>query len=237
MNEQRRRNEMVVGALHMVAYRAHEIHKTLPVNVDKQDLEQSGVLGLIDASERFDESRGIPFTQFAKLRVHGAMIDWLRTQDPVSRDTRKLQKKLERSRAALRAELMREPLDSEVAQHAGINISKYEDLALVIVSAPLQFTELQGGKIVEPADDAPQVDAAEKAQLGAILAEEIAKLPPRWQRAVHLRFNLDMTMLNIGKKMGVNESRISQILRLSMDRLRAQLAERGITSAKALSIQ
>src|SRR5437016_2977025 len=115
----------VVAGLAFVESLARRMASTMPHSIDLGDLVQDGVLGLIDAAHRFDESRGIKFETFAERRVRGAMIDALR-RDAWPRGVRRVRRELEAAREALRRELGAEPTLADLAKRVGTDETQLE---------------------------------------------------------------------------------------------------------------
>ena len=111
-----------------VRYIARRIHHRLPRDVPFDDLVHAGVLGLIDAADKFDSGKQVQFRTYAKLRIRGAILDSLREMDWGPRSLRKRARKLEAATAELAATLGRAPLENEVAQRLGIELVELQRL-------------------------------------------------------------------------------------------------------------
>src|SRR6186997_1649138 len=118
-------NPRVIASIPFVEQLARRVAATMPHSIDIGDLVQDGVIGLIDASHRFDESRGIKFETFAERRVRGAMIDALR-KDAWPRGVRRVRRELEAAREELRRELGAEPTIADLAKRVGVEVSRLE---------------------------------------------------------------------------------------------------------------
>ena len=117
---------------------AVNIHSKLPVHVELCDLVQEGMRGLIDAARRYDPSRGVPFTMYAKYRVRGAILDGLRRFDPASRAFRTTSKKLDAAAHELADELGRTPTESEVAARAAVDLTRESRIPKELLSLAFQ---------------------------------------------------------------------------------------------------
>src|SRR3954452_17859273 len=124
-------NRRIVAGLPFVEALARRMAATMPNSIDIGDLVQDGMIGLIDAAHRFDESRGIKFETFAERRVRGAMIDALR-RDAWPRGVRRVRRELEAAREALRRELGAEPTMADLAKRVGIDVGRLERTILRI---------------------------------------------------------------------------------------------------------
>jgi len=223
-------NPRVVAGLPFVEQLARRVAATMPHSIDLGDLVQDGVLGLIDAAQRFDEARGIKFETFAERRIRGAMIDALR-KDAWPRGVRRQRRELEAAREALRRELGCEPSLADLAKKMG---SDEKRLGRTIVrikaiesTSPMAKNENLDGSTLPAAlipSEPEQPDAAyERNQTEKRVRAAIASLPPREQKVISLYYYGDVTMKEIGASIGVNESRVSQLHARAIRRLREVL--------------
>ena len=223
-------NPRVEASLPFVEALARRVAATMPHSIDLGDLVQDGVLGLIDAARRFEESRGIKFETFAERRVRGAMIDALR-KDAWPRGVRRVRRELEAARERLRVTLGHEPSLADLAAAVG---SDEERLGKVIVrintieqTSPLSCAdnvdESQLPAVLVPVE-AERPDAAfERKEVEDRVRAAIGTLPPRERRVVALYYYGEVTMKEIGAELGVNESRVSQLHARALRRLREAL--------------
>jgi RNA polymerase sigma factor for flagellar operon FliA len=220
----------VVAALPFVEQLARRVAATMPHSIDIGDLVQDGVIGLIDAAHRFDESRGIKFETFAERRIRGAMIDALR-KDAWPRGVRRQRRELEAAREELRRELGCEPSLADLAAKVG---SDEKRLGRTIVrinaiesTSPLANNDKLDESAVPTAlipSEPEQPDAAyEREQTKERVRSAIASLPPREQKVIGLYYYGEATMKQIGAEIGVNESRVSQLHARAIRRLRDAL--------------
>jgi len=227
-------NRRIVASLPFVEALARRMAASMPNSVDVGDLVQDGVLGLIDASHRFDEGRGIKFETFAERRVRGAMIDALR-RDAWPRGVRRQRRELDAAREALRRELGHEPSLADLAARVG---SDEKRLSRTIVrihtiesTSPLatgeRFDESSLPAALVPSEpDAPDT-AYEKAETRERVRAAILSLPSREQKVIGLYYYGEVTMKEIGAEIGVNESRVSQLHARAIRRMREALGEMG----------
>ena len=223
-------NPRVVAGIPFVEQLARRVAATMPHSIDIGDLVQDGVIGLIDAAQRFDEGRGIKFETFAERRVRGAMIDALR-KDAWPRGVRRQRREIEAAREALRREHGCEPSLADLAAKIG---SDEKRLGRTIVrihtiesTSPLASSDNHDESTL-PASLIPsepeQPDMAyEKAQTKHRVRAAIASLPPREQKVIGLYYYGEATMKQIGSEIGVNESRVSQLHARAIRRLRDAL--------------
>jgi RNA polymerase sigma factor for flagellar operon FliA len=223
-------NPRVEAGLPFVEALARRVAATMPHSIDLGDLVQDGVLGLIDAAKRFEESRGIKFETFAERRVRGAMIDALR-RDAWPRGVRRVRRELEAAREKLRLSLGHEPSLADLAAAVG---SDEERLGKVIVrintieqTSPLSCAdnvdESQLPAVLVPVESERPDAAFERKEVEDRVRGAIQALPPRERRVVALYYYGEVTMKEIGLELGVNESRVSQLHARALRRLREAL--------------
>jgi RNA polymerase sigma factor for flagellar operon FliA len=123
------RDQLVLAHVGLVRALAHRLRRRLPAQVEIAELVSVGVLGLIDAATRYEPSLGVPFDAFARQRVHGAMLDALRSLDTVPRSVRRLQRQAEDTIASLRRTLGREPEAAEIAAELGVSVGTVKSTA------------------------------------------------------------------------------------------------------------
>ena len=227
-------NRRIVASLPFVEALARRMAASMPNSVDVGDLVQDGVLGLIDASRRFDEGRGIKFETFAERRVRGAMIDALR-RDAWPRGVRRQRRELDAAREALRRELGHEPSLADLAARVG---SDEKRLSRTIVrihtiesTSPLatgeHFDESSLPAALVPSEPDSPDTAYEKAETRERVRAAILSLPSREQKVIGLYYDGEVTMREIGAEIGVNESRVSQLPARAIRRMREALGEMG----------
>lgn len=224
----------VVAGLPFVEALARRMAASMPHSIDIGDLVQDGVIGLIDAANRFDEGRGIKFETFAERRVRGAMIDALR-KDAWPRGVRRQRRELDAAREALRRELGHEPSMAELAARVGSDEKRLSRTIVRIntieATSPLASAEHVDESnlptvLVPSEPDAPDT-AYEKAETRGRVRAAIAALPPREQKVIGLYYYAESTMKEIGSEIGVNESRVSQLHARAIKRLRESLGQMG----------
>jgi RNA polymerase sigma factor FliA len=235
-----RRNAVVLENLRLVKSIASRVHVTVPGTVEMDDLIHAGMVGLIDAATRYDPKRNVAFSTYAKHRIHGTIIDSLRKLDWASRDMRRRSKLVEAATQEVTGELQRFPTEHEIAAKLGIDVSRLRIMMLDLRNVGLMSASTRGSE--DENLPAPEFASSAKGQPDAIYGRnelhnvlEIArgKLPLRYQTVVTLYYANDMTMKDIGRILGINESRVSQIHRSSMEKLAAALGVQGITSRLA----
>jgi len=233
------RDRIVLEHLPLVKVIAIRVHENLPVHVDLDDLVHAGVLGLFDAVQKYDASKNVVFQSYAKHRIKGAILDSLRQLDWASRDMRKRQKQLESATRSLSLKLGRMPTESEVAQHVGVEVDRWRRMlsemrtvGLVSASANTEEDRDRVQEFAAGPDSQPDRMCSQR-QLQVTLARAVKTLPERYQKVVFLYYSNELTMKEIGERLGVNESRISQIHKTALRKMADVLEAEGIHSAQA----
>lgn len=232
------RDQVVLDHLPLVKAIAIRVHENLPVHVDLDDLVHAGVLGLIDAVEKFDAAKNVAFQSYAKHRIKGAILDSLRELDWASRDMRKRQKRMEAVTHHLSTRLGRTPTESEVAQEMGVDLDRWRRMAGELRNIGLVSTTVveddqdRVQEFPDTVEDQPDRVCARR-QLQSTLARAMEHLPVRYQKVVFLYYTNEMTMKEIGEILGVNESRVSQIHKTALKKMASALESEGIHSATA----
>jgi len=223
-------NPRVEAGIPFVEALARRMAATMPHSIDVSDLVQDGVIGLIDAAHRFDDSRGIKFETFAERRIRGAMIDALR-KDAWPRGVRRMRRELEAAREKLRKTLGHEPSLADLAKEIG---SDEKRLGKTIVrintiestspfSSAENVDESQLPAVMVPAEPERPDLQYERDEVKGRVRNAIATLPPREQRVIALYYYNEVTMKDIGTELGVNESRVSQLHARAIKRMRDAL--------------
>ena len=234
----------VEAGLPFVEALARRMAATMPHSIDLSDLVQDGVIGLIDAAERFDEGRGIKFETFAERRIRGAMIDALR-KDAWPRGVRRVRRELEAAREKLRVTLGHEPSLADLAQEIGAD-EKRLGKTIVRINTIESTSPLSRGDNVDesrlpavlvPAEPERPDRAYEKSEVRERVKGAVDSLPPREQRVIALYYYSEVTMKEIGAELGVNESRVSQLHARALRRLREALGADTTPAAALQSIR
>lgn len=227
------RDKLIIQYSPLVKYVAGRVGVGLPRNVEQSDLVSFGVFGLIDAIDKFDPARGYKFETYAIARIKGAILDELRSIDWVPRSVRSKARTLERAMGKLEAEHHRAPTDEEVADEMGVTGQQLQttlsQISFVGVAALDEM--LSGGErgesvtlgdTVADQGDGP-MGVYEVEEMRQILAESINRMPEREKIVLTLYYYEGLTLAEIGRVLGVTESRVCQIHTKAVLQLRSRI--------------
>jgi len=233
--DKRLRDRLILTYAPLVKYVAGRLGTGLPAHVDEGDLVSYGLLGLMNAIERFDPHRDTKFETYAISRIKGSIIDELRSMDWVPRSVRSRAREIERGIVELEHRLHRPPSDEEIAAHLGISDAEFQDsLTQISRSSVAALDELwtissSGGDTVslidtlqDPNADDPSTEMT-RTEVREALAGAIGKLPDREKTVITLYYYDELTLREIGEVLGVTESRVSQLHTKAILRLKAKL--------------
>ncbi|HEX9081306.1 MAG TPA: FliA/WhiG family RNA polymerase sigma factor, partial [Holophagaceae bacterium] len=220
----------------LVKFVAHRISSRLPSHVELDDLIHSGILGLMDAIEKFEPARNIKFKTYAELRIKGAILDGLRDLDWVPRSLRRKKKDIESAYHLLEQQMGRAATDEEVATHLGIPLEELhkslDELKGVTLGTFLEVGEDgEGESLISFVPDPDAEDphhTFQAAELKDILRIAVEVLPKKEKFVVQLYYFDELTMKEIGTLLNITESRVSQLHTKAMLRLRGKLLEQRI---------
>lgn len=218
----------------MIKYVANRIALRLPPHIEVDDLISVGAIGLMDAIEKYDPSRGAKFKTYAEFRVRGSILDELRSLDWVPRSVRQKASNLDAVSSKLQSKLGRLPEDEEIAKEMGVTLEEFfktlnetrnmpllslEDLGIARDSGDKQslLDTLEGKGDVDPQTQ------MRLTELKNLIAAAIDSLPEKERLMVSLYYYEELTMKEIGEVLGITESRISQIHSKAVYRLRTKL--------------
>jgi RNA polymerase sigma factor for flagellar operon FliA len=216
----------------LVKYIALRLISRLPDHISVEDLISAGVLGLIDAIEKYDSTQGIPFEYYAKIRIKGAMLDEIRSMDWVPRSLRQKSTNMEKACVNLEQRLGRDPTEDEIA--AELNIDMVELHKLLDEIKGISFLPENIHDVIRENRESHLLcsgseelfDAAYRKEIRAHLAEAITGLSEKEQLVLSLYYYEELTMKEIGLTMGYTESRISQIHTKAVLKLKTKLAKK-----------
>ncbi len=221
------RERLLLAHVPLVRYLAHRIGSRLAGSIDYDDLVGDGLLGLMEAVDRFDPARNVRFKTYAEQRIRGAILDGVRARDWAPRSLRRAARRLETAIAAVESRTRRAASDEEIAAELDISLEELQELyvqARGIRMGAMPGLEEEGRDPADPSGDPlGQVEAKERRQL---LSEEIDQLPERERLVLSLYYERGLTLKEIGAVLDVSESRVCQIHTRAIARLRSRVAAR-----------
>jgi RNA polymerase sigma factor FliA len=224
------RNELVLKHLSLIQTIAKRLSKRLPPSVEVEELVNIGVLGLLDAWDRFDATKGVPFKSYAELRIKGQMIDALRSDDLVPRSVRRKNTRLQQERTQLTHRFGRMPTRNEMCSQLDLAPTAYD--AYVTDSRIARLTSLDapvgddGGATYGDnicLDDSTAEDTFSDKQVREQVASAVHNLPERERKVVTMYYIRRLTLREIGSQLGVTESRACQLRGQGVKRLKFRL--------------
>jgi RNA polymerase sigma factor for flagellar operon FliA len=234
------RERLLLDNLPEVRYIARRVHDRLPAHVSFDDLVHAGILGLIDAVDKFDPTKNVQLKSYARFRIRGAILDSLRQMDWSPRNLRRQARRIEEARRDLAAQLGRAPSEPEMAVHLEMALAEFQHLLGDLRG--LDLSSLQG-----PLDDAsaeesvniiasrPEDDPFQqtfRSEVRVLLAHAIDELGEKERQVLALYYLEELTMKEVGAIMSIGESRVSQIHTAALIALRAAMQGRlGTTPA------
>ncbi|MCD2515614.1 RNA polymerase sigma factor FliA [Massilia sp. G4R7] len=227
------KNHLLTEHMPLVKRLAHHMKAKLPPSVEVDDLVQAGMMGLLDAINRYEDNHGAQFETYAVLRIRGAMLDELRNSDWMPRSTRQNMRKVEAAMEALNQRLGRPASESEIAKSLKMSLADYQEMLgdsgghqLVYYEDFHDNEEGSDGFLDRYAvDDADPLRSLLDTGFRQAVIDAIDNLPPREKMLMGLYYEEELNLKEIGAVMGVSESRVSQLHTQAVSRLRAALKE------------
>lgn len=224
------RDTLIMEHYAMVRRIAYRMARRLPRYVDVEDLVNIGMIGLIDAVDRYEPTRASSFSAYARIRVQGAIVDEMRKNDWVPRSVRDRAARINRARQDLLSDLGRDPTHDELAERLGVSAERLEELlqtADVRVLVSMEDGNDSEGTIGDTISDEDQDlnDEITRRLFGEKIRDVLHTLPEREQLIVEMYYYRDLTFKEIARVLGVTESRVSQLHSRLKRRVRDQLVE------------
>ena len=232
------KNQILLQHAPLVKRLAYQLKARLPPSVEVDDLIQAGMMGLLDAVNRYEETHGAQFETYAVQRIRGAMLDELRGMDWLPRNLRQDMRKIETAMSDLQQQLGRPPTETEIARHLKMPLTEYQE----------KLSEGGGHQIVYYEDYQDDNDERDnflerylvdengdplsglmEESFRHALIEAIDSLPEREKILMGLYYEQEMNLKEIGAVMGVSESRVSQLHSQAISRIRATLRSKAWT--------
>ncbi|GIL17692.1 MAG: DNA-directed RNA polymerase sigma-70 factor [Oligoflexia bacterium] len=227
------KNKLITEYSPLIKFIAQKIASRLPANIEIDDLISSGVIGLMDAIDKFDPTRDNKFKTYAEFRIRGAILDELRSQDWVPRSIRDKSKILDKTIVQLETELGRSATDEEVAQALNMSVDEYHDLLNQV--RPVSLLSIDEAQTFSTTDKKSILNLLEGCKLNNpynqlnlkliknFLTTAIEDLPERQRLVLSLYYYEDLNLKEIGRVLRVTESRVSQLHAQAVSRLRNKL--------------
>jgi RNA polymerase sigma factor for flagellar operon FliA len=231
------KDSLLTEHMPLVKRLAHHMKAKLPPSVEVDDLVQAGMIGLLDAINRYEETHGAQFETYAVMRIRGAMLDELRSSDWMPRTMRQDMRKIENAMTVLQQKLGRPPSESEVAKSLKLSLSDYQEM--LGEGGGHQLVYYEDFKNEDGSDnfldryaqdeDADPLRALMDTDFRQAVIDAIDALPPREKLLMGLYYEEELNLKEIGAVLGVSESRVSQLHTQAVARLRATLRENAWT--------
>ena len=209
---------------HVIRRAALRVARRLPSHVCVDDLVGAGYVGLVDAYRRFDPAGFESFEPYAEVRIKGAMLDELRSYDPLSRGLRALATRTARATQRLENQLGRRPLEHEIASELGVSLDVFQKNAGRMAVGTTRSTDEESSPEAADVGSRNAEQTLADSQGRRALADAVSSLPERLGRILALYYRDELTLRDIGLQMNVTESRICQLHAEAIKRLRVQLS-------------
>ncbi|MFW7381827.1 MAG: FliA/WhiG family RNA polymerase sigma factor [Oligoflexus sp.] len=227
------RDQLIMDYAPLIRFVAQRIAARLPSNIDIDDLISAGVIGLMDAIEKYDPSRDNKFKTYAEFRIRGAILDELRSQDWVPRSVRDKAKKIEKTYAELEQKFGRAVSDQELSAALGVDLEEYYDMVAKVKAVTLlSIDELSGPnqqdrksllECLENVGSKNPFTQLKSKGVRELLIKNIEELPEKQKLVLSLYYYEDLNLKEIGRILEVTESRVSQLHTQAVEKLRTRL--------------
>jgi RNA polymerase sigma factor for flagellar operon FliA len=228
-----KRDKYVMDYLPLVKYVVGKFMIYLPAHVDQEDLIESGILGLIEAAERFKENKGVKFKTYAFHRIRGSVLDYLRLQDWVPRSVREKDNLIKETHNSLEQKLNRSPQPEEIAEALGISCSKLDKMLADINMCSMLYIEdinfgsdgdsrINANEIIKDNKTTEPLSNMELLEEKEVLERAITELRPKEKLVITLYYYEDMLLREIAEVMDLSESRVSQLHHRALMSIRAK---------------
>jgi len=229
----KKRDKFVMDYLPLVKYVVGKFMMYLPSHIDQEDLFESGILGLIEAAERFDDSKNVKFKTYAFHRIRGAVLDYLRLQDWVPRSVREKDNLIKNAYNTLEQELNRTPHTEEIAEAMGISCSELDKMLVDINMCSMLYLEdisfggnedskVKVSEIIKDQKTNGPLSNLESQEEQQVLEQAITELPSKEKLVITLYYYEDMLLREIAEVMNLSESRVSQLHHRALMSIRAK---------------
>ena len=227
------RDQLIMDYAPLIRFVAQRIASRLPSNIDIDDLISAGVIGLMDAIEKYDPSRDNKFKTYAEFRIRGAILDELRSQDWVPRSVRDKAKRIERAYAELEQRYGRAVTDTEISDALGMELDDYHEMVAKVkavtllsvddLSVPYQNERKSLLDLIESSNSRNPFAQLKSKSVRNLLMANIEELPEKQKLVLSLYYYEDLNLKEIGRILEVTESRVSQLHTQAVEKLRSKL--------------
>jgi RNA polymerase sigma factor for flagellar operon FliA len=212
---------------------AYHMKGRLPSSVQVEDLIQAGMIGLLEAIQKYNAAQGASFETYAGIRIRGAILDEIRRGDWTPRSVHRKARELAEAVRVVEARLGREAKDEEVATELGIKLDEYHQILQDAMGAHILSIDMPDQDdlsedqltVLDAVDENEPVHELLQAQFHEHLTQAIRSLPEREQLVLSLYYDEELNLKEIGEVLGVSESRVSQILSQALVRIRSRLRD------------
>jgi len=219
--DKRTKEKLILEYAPLIKFIAQKIAVRLPSNIEFDDLVSSGVIGLMDAIDKYDPSRDNKFKTYAEFRIRGAILDELRAQDWVPRSVREKAKQLEKAHARLEQQLGRMPTEDEITSELRISKDEYYDLLNQVKSVSILSLDEAGSfnssdrksilSLLESCKIPSPITQLNLKAVKEVVTKAIESLPEKQRLVLSLYYYEDLNLKEIGDVLDVTESRVSQL--------------------------
>jgi RNA polymerase sigma factor for flagellar operon FliA len=210
---------------------AYHMMMRMPASVQVDDLIQAGMIGLIEAAQKYDSSKGASFETYAGIRIRGSIVDEMRRGDWAPRSVHRNSRRIAQAVKAVEARTGRDAQDAQVAEEMGVELDEYFNMLQDSNCSRLYSYEETFGEEDSNIDAsetssafASPLEGLQREGLKKALSAAIVQLPERERMVLALYYNEELNLKEIGLVLGVSESRVSQIHSQAAARLKARLA-------------
>jgi RNA polymerase sigma factor for flagellar operon FliA len=223
-------DELIENHVDLVKRIACHLTGRLPATIDLNDLLQAGMIGLLEAGRNFDPSRGASFETYAGIRIRGAMLDEVRKLDWTPRSVHQKHRQVSVAIRSIEAESGQRAEAADIAEHLGISTQDYHSIlrdtaGCRLFSLEETMEERGSGRELPGSDEVAPERALNQSQLRKELADAVLRLSEREQLVLSLYYERELNLKEVGKVLGVSESRVCQIHGQALIRLRAGIKE------------
>ncbi len=227
-NMKEAKDELIIHYVALVKIIAGRLYSSYNAHVEFDDLLGYGIIGLIDAIEKFDHRKQIKFETYANIRIRGAIIDQIRHMDWIPRSTRQKYKKVEEAITKLQKLFGNELTDEHIATELGVSMDEYSKLVgevttYAIVSLEEKLEDNSNFDIASDSVDFQPEENYTSREVKRILADTIAQLPEKEKRVMQLYYYSELTYKEIADILTISESRVSQIHTKAIAKLKISL--------------